>query len=224
MPNPPPTVQPRQAVAPRPASAPQVMPNPGKGAPIVANPAPPAAPAPMTQRHEVPESLAPLPKPEAFSPPALPAITGLAPRPYRNLLYFSDLEAVLVAITQVKARAADQGGRFAWVRARYEPEISAPSFAELKKAVFGRESFKAETLLNEAIAKLPAEIAAQAKANRAETLQLEGLWIEFPPKTGAETATTRLSMAVSIALSSPEPTVGPFAAKRIYLTFGDFQP
>lgn len=223
MPNPLPTVQPGAAVAPMPTSAQQVMPTPDNVAPVVANPAPPSAPAPRPQRNEVPESLAPMPKPEAFSPPALPAVTGLPPRPYRNLLYFADLEAVLAAIAQTKAKAADQGGRFAWVRASSDPEISASSFAELEKAVFGRESFKAETLLNEAIAQLPADMATQAKANRAKTLQLEGLWIEFSP-AGAETTTTRLTIAVSIALSTPELTVGPFAANRIYLTFGDFQP
>lgn len=216
-----------------PVSAPQVMPTPGKVAPVVAKLSQPSSPAPRPQRNEIPESLAPMPKPVALSPPALPVVTGLAPRPYRNLLYFSDLEAVLAAIAQAKARATDQGQgfarRFAWVRARYEPEIAIPSLVPLAEALFGKNNtkFDAEALLDEAIAQLPAETAAKATAHRAETLQLEGLWIEFLPQSADGAAMPHLAIAVSIALASPEPPesmVEPLVANRVYLTCGAFQP
>lgn len=236
MPKPTPTVQPRASVAPMPASAPQVMPTPGKVAPVVANPAPPAAPTPMPKRNESPKRLAPMPQPEVFSPPALPTIAELAPRPYRNLLYFSNLEAVLAAIAQAQA-SADEASvqekqfprRFAWVRARYEPEIAIASLSALTNAVFDENTnpFDAEALLDQAIAKLPAETAATAVTNRAKTLQLEGLWTEFPPQVGTQSTVPRLAIAVSVSLASAQPSasmVEPLVAHRVHLTFGDFQP
>jgi hypothetical protein len=96
------------------------------------------------------------------------------------------------------------------------------SFNELINAIFeeNNSDFKADSLFDEAISKLPPEIAEVAKSK--SSLQLEGLWIEFPKTTTSETK-PRLSISVSITIADATTNLGPFSANRVHLTFGDFQ-
>lgn len=199
------------------------------------NLAAPVAPAPVV-RVEV--AIAPT---SISTPPVAPvalvaeAIVAPAPRQkipsesvvpplYQNLCYFENWQEVRAAITRVKARAGQVERKFAWSRVDSEPVIAQPSFDELITAVFGSDNsdFKVDDRLNKVIAKLPTEVA-QAARDLKSSLQLEGLWIQFP-ETANLSLKPKLAIAVSIAISESATNMGPFTANRVHLTFGDFQP
>jgi hypothetical protein len=175
---------------------------------------------------------------------------SIAPEPqWQNLHYFSSLQEIIDTINgSVKKRVTEYQEnfakliqsssndetkkqvllrlnprpQFAWSRVSSEPVIELSSFSELINAVFeeNNSDFKADSLFEEAISKLPPEIAEAAKSK--SPLQLEGLWIEFPKTTTSETK-PRLSIAVSIAIADATTNLRPFPANRVHLTFGDFQ-
>ena len=199
------------------------------------NLAAPVAPAPVV-RVEV--AIAPT---SISTPPVAPvalvseAIVAPAPRqkipsetvvppPYQNLCYFENWQEIRAAITRAKARVEQTKGKFAWSRVDSEPVIAQPSFDELITAVFGSDNsdFKVDDRLNKVIAKLPTEVA-QAARDLKSSLQLEGLWIQFP-ETANLSLKPKLAIAVSIAISESATNMGPFTANRVHLTFGDFQP
>jgi len=161
-------------------------------------------------------AVAPVPAPVKNVP------DSLAPSPWHRLNSFASLTDIITAINQAKTRFGDEGGKLSWSRADLDPVIAVASFDSLKTAVFGdnNTTFDADTLLKAAIDELPAtavfnNVQAQIKL----TLQLEGLWLQFPAK--AINAEPSLGIAVSIGLPSSS-AFGPFSSNRVYLTFGDF--
>lgn len=211
-------------LAPQPAqrsndnSAKPVAPVPGARAEVTIAPAPVVRPEnPITLGARTPDNL------EAPAPRLKPALEGVVPLPYQNLLYFETLTEVVKAVKRAKARVKVSGDKFAWSRVSSEPEIQLTSFEDLTKAVFGsRPDFNADALLDREIDRLPTQLAVSAKDQRS-SLQLEGLWIEFSME-GDLKPETRLRIAVSIAIADTDANTGPFPANRVYLTFGDSLP
>ena len=203
-----------------PATLPEKAVAPAPGARDVVAPArvidKPVAPAALPRK-----AVAPAPRVK----PAPDTVTG-PHAPWRNLRSFRHLDEVIDAITQTKDSVGPQGAGFAWSRSGQEPAIPITSFEPLKNAVFGEgdAGFDPVALLDAAIGKLPPSVAENANAQKT-TMQLEGLWIRFPDTTpdADSTQRSRLGIAVSIALSEPEPGLGPFSLNRVSLKFGDFE-
>lgn len=174
---------------------------------------PPIAPVALVAEAIV----APAPRQKIPSEPVIPP-------PYQNLCYFENWQEVKTAITRVKVRVRKDEEKFTWSRIGSEPKIELSTFDDLTMAVFGsdKSDFNADDWLNKAIAKLPAEVA-KAIRDLKSSLQLEGLWIQFP-RTANLSQKPKLAIAVSIAISESAINVEPFTANRIHLTFGDFEP
>jgi hypothetical protein len=205
--------RPEVAVAPAPARKPASAP-----APVVEDALfmETAAEPVFIQPSRTQAAVAPAPAPVKMVP------DSMTPQPWHRLNSFSSLTDVITAINQAKTRSGDEGGKLSWSRADLDPVIAVPSFDSLKTAVFGdnNTTFDADTLLKAAIDELPAtavfnNVQAQIKL----TLQLEGLWLQFPAK--AIKAKPSLGIAVSIGLPSSS-AFDPFSSNRVYLTFGDF--
>lgn len=202
-------------------------------APAPLNPS--GVPAPAT-RPEPPAAIAAIAAPAPLIKPAPATIAPVAQ--WQNLLCFKTLDQVIEA---VKARAQPEL-QFTWSRTGNEPKIAIASFADLStlsSTVFEGfiEDFDARAELVAAIEKLPEAISSavlsiinqvaeetvsDAKNNKDTAMQLEGLWLAFPPKTEPPHP-PKLAITVAIALppSDTKPSLYPW--NRILVQFGAVQ-